>query len=121
MNFKSQLIPIEIEKEYKLPATSTELFQQFHKNFNKAISKAENQLIQQIQEELQIEEKCAIYFINRHFNVTLQINTPDRIDETPTFEIVAEPKSVEEILNRSDDEEMNMECEKQLLENENYD
>ena len=121
MNIQSQIIPIEIEKEYKLPATSTELFQQFHENFNKAISKAENQLIQQIQEELHIEEKCAIYFINRHFNVTLQINTPDRIDETPTFEIVAEPKTIEEILNRSDDEEMNMECEKQLLENKNYD
>ena len=116
MTIQPQIIPIQIEKEYKLPATSTELFQQFHENFNKAIHKAENQLIQQIQEELQIEEKCAIYFINRHFNVTLQVHTPDRMDETPTFEIVAEPKSVEEILNRSDDEEMNMECEKQLLE-----
>lgn len=121
MTIQLQIIPIQIEKEYKLPATSTDLFQQFHENFNKAISKAENQLIQQIQEELNVSEKCAIYFINRHFNVPLQVNTPDRIDETPTFEIVAEPKSVEEILNRSDDEERNWECEKQLLENENYD
>ena len=115
MTIQPQIIPIQIENKFQLPATSTELFQQFHENFNKAISKAENQLIQQIQEELHIEEKCAIYFINRHFNVTLQINTPDRIDETPTFEIIAEPKSVEEILNRSNDEERNIECEKQLI------
>ena len=77
---------------------------------------AEQELITQIATELNVSEKCAIYFINRHFNVTLRVNTPDRMDETPTFNIVAEPKTVEEILNRSDDDKLNMECEKQLLE-----
>ena len=117
MNIPQKLIPIKIEDKFQLPATSTfQRFQQLKENIDKAITKAENELIKQIAEELQIEEKCATYFISRYFNVKLHINTPDTINETPTFNIVAEPKSVEEILNRSDDDKPNMECEKQLLE-----
>lgn len=116
MNIQPKLIPIQIKNTYQLPATPTEIFQQFQENFQKAITKAEQELITQIATELNVSEKCAIYFINRNFNVRLQTNTPDRMDETPTFSIIAEPKSVEEILNRSDDDEC-WECEKELLEN----
>ena len=116
MNKKPRVIPITIENTYVPTFNIQEIYQQFQKNFQKAITKAEQELITQIATELNVSEKCAIYFINRDFNVRLQTNTPDRMDETPTFSIIAEPKSVEEILNRSDDDEC-WECEKELLEN----
>ena len=117
MNIQQRIIPIQIESTFVPTLNIQEIYKQFQKDFQKAISNAEQELITQIATELNASEKCAIYFINRHFNVTLRVNTPDRINETPTFDIVAEPKSVEEILNRSDDDKPNMECEKQLLEN----
>ena len=117
MTEKLRLEAIKIEPNTKIEnsISISDLYDKFLENFTDALSKAEKQLIQQVSDELGVDTKCAEKFLIDHFNIRIHTENPNSMIGTPKFSLVAEPKSVEEILNADDDTEFDWECEKQML------
>ena len=120
---KIPLFDGELTLEFENKTVSEEAMQAM-KTRKKAHDKAMQELIEvsikltekfikYMMDELQVQRKCAIQFINKHFNITFE--TEVTYDGDAKLTLVPRWKTAEEILNESEDNKISWECEKELI------
>ena len=109
-------IKLNFENMESTPSMLQGFYGEFIEKFHESVMEAENKIIQKFAEEEGLSLKCADYFIRKRFYFRIETITPKSIRGIPKFNLVLEPKSVEEILNEMDVEsELDNECEKELI------
>ena len=99
--------------------------QRFQKMVSDTMIIAEENLLKQVADEMGVSEKCAQYYISKHFN--LEIGFKPGFDygdiynsSNPVICFTLKPKSVEEILaqideDNDDEDELELECLRELM------
>lgn len=115
MSYTSK-IKLNFENMESSPSMLQDFYDEFIEKFHESVMEAENKIIQKFAEEEGLSLKCADYFIRKGFYFRIETITPKSMIGTPKFNLVLEPKSVEEILADMDVEsDLDNECEKELI------
>ena len=116
---RMKLVKLNYDDMISPPSMLQDFYDEFLKKTLTAIVETENKIIREFAEEEGLSLNCAEYLIRKHFRFRVETISPKSMVGTPRFNMVLEPKPVEEILNDDvDTRDILTECEKEIKKND---